>query len=168
MAAEPDELTWGDLSGRTYRALVEAAPDIVIVFDRDGYIRFVNSAVTRILGYEPEELTGRVLFDYFHPEDLEQARERVRSILSADAAMARRMLYRLRGQDGAYRHLETLALNRVDDQDIDGIFAIARDVTAAGPEGESAAGHRGAARARGEDRAHRRLGVEPRDGRPRG
>jgi PAS domain S-box-containing protein len=129
MAAEPEEFNSSDLPERAYRALVEAAPDIVIVFARDGHIRYVNRAITRTLGYPPGELAGRPIFDFFHPDDIEQARERVRSILAEDPATARRMVYRLRHRDGTYRHLETLAVNRVDDQEIDGIYAVARDVT---------------------------------------
>jgi PAS domain S-box-containing protein len=129
MAAKPEEFTCSDLPERAYRALVEAAPDIVIVFAREGHIRYVNGAITRTLGYQPAELSGRPIFDFFHPDDIEKARERVRSILAEDPAAPRRMVYRLRHRDGTYRHLETLAINRVADLEIDGIYAVARDVT---------------------------------------
>lgn len=129
MSAEPKGLTASELSDHAYRALVEAAPDIVIVFDQDSRIRYVNPAVTSLLGFSTAELVGSLLLDYFHPDDRPKARERVRSILDESSATTRRNLYRLRCKDGDYRHLETVAVNRINDHDIDGIFAIARDVT---------------------------------------
>jgi len=129
MAAEQEELDCGGFTGRLFRALVEAAPDIVIVFDEGGQVRFVNAAVATILGYRPDEIVGQPLLDYFHPDDLPKARERLRGILDESSETPRRTVYRVRCRDGGYRHLETVAINRIDDRDIDGIYAIARDVT---------------------------------------
>jgi PAS domain S-box-containing protein len=129
MAAQPGNLDCGALSERAFRALVEAAPDIVIVFDEDSRVRFVNAALEATLGYRPDEVIGRPLLDYFHPDDLPKARERVASIPGEPSTTARRTVYRLRARDGSYRHLETVAVNRINDRDIDGIYAIARDVT---------------------------------------
>ena len=129
MAAEPQDLDRIALSERAFRALVEAAPDIVIVFDAGSRVRYVNAAVTAILGYPPDEIVGSSLFDYLHPEDRPKARERVQVILGEPPATPRRMIYRMRSRDGSYRHLATVAVNRLDDPDIDGIYVIARDVT---------------------------------------
>ena len=58
MAAEPGEFPTGMLNEGAFRALVEAAPDMVVVFDRDGRVRYVNPALTAILGHRPDELIG--------------------------------------------------------------------------------------------------------------
>ena len=129
MAAQPDNLDRIALSERAFRALVEAAPDIMIVFDAASQVRYVNPAVTAILGYAPEQIVGGSLLDYFHPDDRPKAIERVQDILGESAATTRRMVYRLRSRDGSYRHLATVAVNRLDDPEIDGIYVIARDVT---------------------------------------
>lgn len=42
-----------------FRSLVEHAGDVIYHVDRGGRIRYVNAAVTPILGYEREELIGR-------------------------------------------------------------------------------------------------------------
>jgi PAS domain S-box-containing protein len=44
-----------------YRSLVDQSPDLVVRFDRDGRFTFVNAAVSRLLGYTPEELLGQPL-----------------------------------------------------------------------------------------------------------
>ena len=55
MVAERQDLLAGSLPDAAYRALVEAAPDIVAVFHGDGRIRYVNATTTAVLGYAPEE-----------------------------------------------------------------------------------------------------------------
>lgn len=112
-----------------YRALVEAAPDIVAVFHGDGTIRYVNAAATSVLGYPPEEAIGRRVQEFFHPDDAERAAAHLAEVRDSLAAEARPSVYRVRRRDGSYRHLETLSLNRLDDPQIDGIFLIARDIT---------------------------------------
>ncbi|WP_276254842.1 PAS domain-containing sensor histidine kinase [Halomontanus rarus] len=44
--------------GKTFAALAEALPDGIIVLDTDSDIQYANPAVERILGFEPDELTG--------------------------------------------------------------------------------------------------------------
>jgi len=117
------------LTERAFRALVEAAPDMVVVFDRDSRVRYVNPALTATLGYRRDEVVGRSLLDYFHPGDVQQARERIQAVLAESPLAMGSVVYRLRSRDGSYRHLEAVALNRVNDREIDGIYAIARDVT---------------------------------------
>ncbi|MBF2066814.1 MAG: PAS domain S-box protein [Calothrix sp. C42_A2020_038] len=59
-----------------YRNLVETSQDMIWSLDASGYFTFVNSAVRHILGYEPEEMIGRVFTD-FEPED-QRAQDMVR------------------------------------------------------------------------------------------
>ncbi len=54
-----------------HRTLLEAMPDIVYKIDPDGYIKYMNPAVTR-LGYEPEEVIGQHFSVLVHPEDVDQ------------------------------------------------------------------------------------------------
>lgn len=42
-------------------ALLEALPDAVIVADADGNVLYANAAIQTLLGYRPEQLTGRSL-----------------------------------------------------------------------------------------------------------
>ena len=44
-----------------FRALADAAPDVVIVIDHESRIRFANGAVGPVFGYQPEELIGQSL-----------------------------------------------------------------------------------------------------------
>ena len=57
-----------------YRALVEEVNDLATVVDTDGTISYVSPAVTRILGYEPDELVGHEGYEFVHPDDRERKR----------------------------------------------------------------------------------------------
>ena len=49
----------GDLADSIYRAIVATAVDGIVVIDRNGAIRSVNSSTERLFGYTSEELIGR-------------------------------------------------------------------------------------------------------------
>jgi PAS domain S-box-containing protein len=52
-------------------AFMNAAVGITLVTP-DGIIREVNPAIARIFGYEPQELVGKKVVDFTHPDDLEK------------------------------------------------------------------------------------------------
>jgi two-component system, chemotaxis family, CheB/CheR fusion protein len=57
-------------SERRLLAILEGAADVLTVVNRGGVILSQTAAVRRVLGYEPDELIGRRIFDFVHEEDL--------------------------------------------------------------------------------------------------
>jgi PAS domain S-box-containing protein len=55
-------------SEERFRALVQSAPDAVVVIDANGVISLVNESAVALLGYEPDELIGRDMFVLVPPE----------------------------------------------------------------------------------------------------
>jgi PAS domain S-box-containing protein len=53
-----------------YRRMVESINDVLYEISTDGTIKYVSPVIRKILGYEPEEVTGRNIFDFMHPEDI--------------------------------------------------------------------------------------------------
>jgi PAS domain S-box-containing protein len=54
------------------------APDLFCLADSSGYLRKVNAAWTKILGWTEEELLTHQFFDFIHPEDV----ARTKSVMS--------------------------------------------------------------------------------------
>ena len=62
-----------------FRALIESSPDGIVVH-RDGSIVYVNPALRSALGYDAVELLGFEFMRLIHPQDLEQARKRLKDL----------------------------------------------------------------------------------------
>jgi two-component system, cell cycle sensor histidine kinase and response regulator CckA len=97
--------TTTDRNERFYRTLVDQALDIITVCDLSGTIRFKSRAVERVLGYTPDELVGRNLFDLLHPDDVARVREKFDEA-AASGRPSPPVEYRYRHKDGGWRMLE--------------------------------------------------------------
>ncbi len=65
-------------SEERYRKLVEFSPDAIAI-QREGKIVFINVAGAKLLGaVNPEQLIGKPVMDFVHPEYQEIAKERIR------------------------------------------------------------------------------------------
>ena len=60
-----------------YRRLVETAHEGVWTVDRDQRTSYVNPRMAAMLGYTPDEMIGRSLFDFMHDDGREEAKRRV-------------------------------------------------------------------------------------------
>lgn len=54
-----------------FRLLIENSYDIVTILERDGTIRYESPSIERLVGYRPEALIGRSVFEFIHPDDLQ-------------------------------------------------------------------------------------------------
>ena len=55
---------------QTLQRLADLLLDAVFLVREDGVIAFVNPASTALLGYQPQEMIGRSLRDFIHPQDI--------------------------------------------------------------------------------------------------
>lgn len=111
------------------QAIIQNSFDLVSICDRDGQVTYVNPAVTRILGYRPEELLGRSSFALLHPDDL--ARVAASFAAKTDHPGPNPSIeLRFRHADGSWRTLEATTTNLLDDPDVAGMVVNARDITA--------------------------------------
>ncbi|HLZ04659.1 MAG TPA: PAS domain S-box protein [Bradyrhizobium sp.] len=61
------------------RRIFETSQDLIVVLDARGHIVQISPSCETILGYRPEEVTGRGGVDFIHSDDLAQAREEMRA-----------------------------------------------------------------------------------------
>jgi len=93
-----------DLSARREREhhlqeLVDAMPGLFYIFDAEGRLTWWNEKFETVLGYSAEELEGRPVLDFIHPDDHEHVTDRM-SLLYADG-QPRIAEYRLLLKDGS-------------------------------------------------------------------
>ena len=111
-----------------YRTLVEEVNDLATVVDTDGTITYVSPAVTRILGYDPDELIGHKGYEFVHPDDRERNAEAVETVLLTPSNL-QTVEVRFQHADGSWRWIEATMRNRLDNDVIDGILLSSRDIT---------------------------------------
>lgn len=52
-----------------YKNILEEMEELTILTDLDGECLYVSNSHKKILGYEPEEIIGKSIFSFIHPED---------------------------------------------------------------------------------------------------
>jgi diguanylate cyclase (GGDEF)-like protein/PAS domain S-box-containing protein len=87
------------------RSIVANTNDLITVFDRQGRIHYVNNASTAMLGVTPDQVIGRNIIEFVHPEEQARATS-ILSITSAAGALGGTVEFRLRCADGGYLRLE--------------------------------------------------------------
>lgn len=111
-----------------FRALVQHSSDIISVIEPDRTRRYVSPAVEWILGYTPQELTGKSPTELIHPEDLERVSATFEECLNLPGSL-RTIEYRLRHKNGSWRTFEAILNNLIENPAVGALVAWARDIT---------------------------------------
>jgi len=94
----------------------------------DGTLTYVGPSITRILGYRPDEVEGRNVFDFVHDDDRDAVELAILDCADTPGASVT-VLARLRHRDGGWRWTEGVGTNLLGEPTINGIIVNARDVT---------------------------------------
>jgi len=111
-----------------YSALIENASDGMVVINGNGAIRNKTASIERVLGYRIEDDIGRSSFDFVHPDDLPKAADAFTRLIQ-NPGMTIRYEIRVRHADGAWRTIEVIGKNLLDDPAVTGVVANFRDIT---------------------------------------
>jgi PAS domain S-box-containing protein len=113
-----------------FRLLAENATDMVSRHDPEGACLYVSPACYTLLGYEPNELLGRLPLEYIHPEDLTGPVKAMNLLQSQDTVT--NVNYRAQRKDGGISWLESSyrAIRDPQTSAIVEIHSTTRDVTA--------------------------------------
>ncbi len=106
-------------------AVMEAAADVITVIDSDGVILSQSHAVSRMLGYNAEELVGSRFFELVHQDDILAAYSAFFDVIEgfSESATAR---FRHLARDGSWCEVEATA-GRLDDGDAKCVVFILRN-----------------------------------------
>ncbi len=111
-----------------FRALTEESYDVITMFGADGMLQYISPSVTRVLGYDPEELIGKPGLELIHPDDAEEAAALFAKSL-AEPGTSVEMAHRLRHADGSYRTVQIAGRNLLDEPGVNAMVSNFRDVT---------------------------------------
>jgi PAS domain S-box-containing protein len=110
-----------------YRRIVETTNEGVWLLDSKLHTSYVNRQMAEMLGYEPGEMVGRSVFDFYFSEDVDHKRQ----VLTRRQQGVREQLEeRLRRRDGSELWVRMSATPVVtEDCEFDGAFAMVCDIT---------------------------------------
>ena len=96
-----------DLLFNELQTLNSAMLDMISKIDGHGVIEYVSPSVKMILGYNPEEVTGKPFFDFIHPDEVSAVKQEFQNAMATRNSF--RVDYRYRCADGSYVWVESLA-----------------------------------------------------------
>jgi PAS domain S-box-containing protein len=90
-----------------FRSLIENSTDIISVLREDGLVTYCSPSSVRQLGYGLEELVGRNLTAFLHPDIRAGFLQMIERVIDAPDTQGKASL-RIRHKDGSWRMLETV------------------------------------------------------------
>jgi two-component system cell cycle sensor histidine kinase/response regulator CckA len=115
-------------SEERFRALVENAPDMIAILDREGRLIEASPSTVDNLGFEPAEFIGRSIFELIHPDDRDEIFEVFADRLDR-SGFGRTVEFRLAASDGTWRVIQAVGNSLFDNPAVGGFVVNARDVT---------------------------------------
>ncbi|MEG4105757.1 PAS domain S-box protein [Microcoleus sp. S13_C5] len=99
--------------------------DLLCVLSFDGYVKRINPAAEKILGYSPGEMVGQLFIEFVHPDDRETTLKEAESIAAGNNTVGFENRWRCR--NGSYKWIAWTA-TRFYEEEL--IYGVGRDITA--------------------------------------
>ena len=115
-------------SENRFRSLIENLTDVISILAPDGTAVYESPSLEHILGYRPEELIGKNIFTFVHPEDATEVIEYFASAMRSTETVSS-IEYRFRHKDQSWRILKSVG--KPFNDPIHGLVAVinSRDIT---------------------------------------
>ena len=114
-------------SEKRYRRIVETTSEGIWLLDSDCHTSYVNRQMAEMLGYDPGEMVGRSVLDFYFPEDVEHKKQ---VLDGRQQGLREQFEERLRRKNGSELWVRMVANPIVKDTgEFDGAFAMVADIT---------------------------------------
>ncbi len=115
-------------SEERFRSLIQNSSDVITILEADGTVRYASPAIAKVLGLRTEDVVGKNAVALVDPADRRKA-IRIFAEARKEPGIRPPVEFRLRHEDGTWRHLEINRNNLLDDPAVGGIVFNLRDVT---------------------------------------
>ncbi len=109
-----------------YRTIIENVYDIVYSCTTDGTITFITPNIS-VLGYSLEDVVGRQIFEFIHPDDLESMKKDFEMTINSGEVFP--SICRLKKKGGEYIYIEEIGKVVMNEGEPVGINGVIRDIT---------------------------------------
>lgn len=101
--------------------------DLISESDEQGIYKYVSPSSKQLLGYSPNDLLGKSMYDFLHPDDYETVIESLKE--SQELLDGVRLQYRYKNARGKYIWLETTGKTVFDENGFRGFIYSSRDIS---------------------------------------
>ena len=115
-------------SEEKFRTMIERSSEMITIIDQAGIIQYQSQSSERIVGYKPDEIMGKDLLEFIHPDDSKNVIRTFSDTLKSNK-LHFVIEYRFRHKDGSWRYLESTGTNMANNRLIRGVIINTRDVT---------------------------------------
>jgi PAS domain S-box-containing protein len=114
---------------RKFRALIENSSDVILILGENFKINYVSPSSQRILGYHPEKLIGKLLFEIIDSQNIDTLSWFLSETISQKGINHVLESLHITNANGDYIYGEVVAVNLLEDPVISGIIINFHDVT---------------------------------------
>jgi PAS domain S-box-containing protein len=115
-------------SEERFRALVEHSSDALFLIDAEARVVYITPSSTRQLGWRPDQMVGRSVFDFLHVDDREIFGARIADMLQNPGTLVTAEA-RFLDAGGSWRIMEGAGVNHLAGPAVGAIVINARDIT---------------------------------------
>ncbi len=108
-----------------FRAMLQNGGDVISLLDRNGNVQAQTSSMLRLLGRSDFWLTGRAFGEIVHLDERPQLNELIQRAIQHPGETVQNRL-RLSHGDGSYRWFEVLAVDLLNQSEVDGVLLTCR------------------------------------------
>ncbi len=116
------------ISEARLRRLTDNMRDMITQVDLEGVFQYASPSNKWVLGYKPEEMIGKNVFSFIHPDDLAGALQTYQEAVEQQQPSRKELRYRK--ADGSYLWLESMGSFIYDDKKkVTGVVLSSRDIS---------------------------------------
>ncbi len=111
-----------------FKALIDHTTEIITILDGDGGIKFESPSVKQALGYDAEEMIGRNILDFVHPEDVPGLILKFNQEIYQTETISKFEI-RFKHKNGTWQTLDATSSNLMDNPLVNGLVISSRNIT---------------------------------------
>jgi len=118
-----------EVNNNFFEIISQNISEVIGITDRNGTILYRSNRNKDIFGYAPEDIVGRLAFDFVHPDDLNRLKADFKDLLSLDENKSLTNQYRYLHKDGHYITIEITGRNMLNNPFIQGVLLTFHDIS---------------------------------------
>lgn len=120
-----ETLSWSE---QRFKSLVANISDVITLLDIQGKILYQSASIKNVLGYDEDELVGKSVWEFVHPDDLEHVADIFKESVRIEGYSVL-IEFRFKSKFGRYIQMEAQGNNQLANPAIKGVVVNSRDIT---------------------------------------